>query len=73
MSAPTTTTNFRVSIDFDLASAKWRENKKCTGGGTFKYICNYVLLEDNSRCQNVCVPRTTSNRKHHYCKKHSKI
>ena len=25
-------------IDFDVASAKWRENKKSTGNGTFKYI-----------------------------------
>lgn len=27
-----------VSIDFDAASAAWRENKRPLGNGTFEYI-----------------------------------
>ena len=30
---------YEVNIDFDDASAAWRMNKKSTGGGCYKYIC----------------------------------
>ncbi len=51
-------------IDFDLASAKWRANKISGGNGTFKYVCNYILLNED-RC---CNTRLSSHKQ--YCKKH---
>jgi len=45
-------------IDFDVASAKWRENKKSTGNGTFKYIwdSNKRLPAPAPRAQPAAMP-----------------
>lgn len=53
-------------IDFDRASAKWRENKISTAGGTFKYRCRHKATEaaGEAACQN---PRDYLQM---YCKKH---
>ena len=56
---------YEVDIDFDDASAAWRMNKKSTGGGCYKYICeaktqlgNHCLREPMLGCT--------------YCKTHNK-
>ena len=41
--------NIKLDINFDEASAAWRENKKHIGNGVFKYICSY-----NTRCKRLC-------------------
>ena len=41
--------NIKLDINFDEASAAWRENKKHIGNGVFKYICSY-----NTRCKSLC-------------------
>ena len=38
-----------AAIDFDAASAAWRENKKPLGGGWFAYRCQYIHT-DGKRC-----------------------
>jgi hypothetical protein len=44
---------FEVNIDFDDASASWRQNKKSIGNGSYKYICT-VLKKDQTMCGNSC-------------------
>jgi hypothetical protein len=47
---------YEVDIDFDLASAAWRANKRSMGQGSFKYKDkrNYIEMIDN------LIPTTTS-------------
>jgi hypothetical protein len=40
-----------VNIDFDEASAAWRANKKSTGNGCYKYICEHKNKK-NIKCGN---------------------
>ena len=35
-------TEYEVNIDFDEASEAWKANKKSTGGGCYKYICEAI-------------------------------
>jgi hypothetical protein len=44
---------YEVNIDFDDASASWRQNKKSIGNGSYKYICT-VLKKDQTICGNSC-------------------
>ena len=44
---------YEVNIDFDDASASWRQNKKSIGNGSYKYICT-VLKKDQIMCGNSC-------------------
>ena len=50
-----------VNIDFDEASAAWKENKKSVGNGCYKYKCSSGL------CKNVCSSPFTN-----VCKRHNK-
>lgn len=40
-----------VNIDFDEASAAWRANKKSTGNGCYKYVCEH-RNKNNNKCRN---------------------
>jgi len=53
--------NIKLDINFDEASAAWRENKKHIGNGVFKYICAY-----NTSCKRVSNPGSL------FCKEHLK-
>ena len=44
---------YEVNIDFDEASAAWRQNKKQVSPGHFKYICT-ILKKDGTSCGNSC-------------------
>jgi len=44
---------YEVNIDFDHASACWRQNKKDTGNGHYKYICT-ALKKDDTICGKSC-------------------
>ena len=44
---------YEVNIDFDEASALWRQNKKQVSPGHFKYICT-VVKKDGNKCGNSC-------------------
>lgn len=33
---------YEVNIDFDEASKAWMDNKKSTGNGNYKYICEQI-------------------------------
>lgn len=33
---------FQVDIDFDVASEAWKANKKSTGNGCYKYVCQKI-------------------------------
>jgi hypothetical protein len=44
---------YDVNIDFEEASASWRQNKKSIGNGSYKYICT-VLKKDQTMCNNSC-------------------
>jgi hypothetical protein len=48
-----TTTPFEVNIDFDDASACWRQNKKALSNGMYKYVCPQ-LKKDGTKCGIVC-------------------
>jgi hypothetical protein len=50
-----------VTIDFDEASAAWKANKKSTGGGCYKYICQYK----NKNCKRNPIPGCD------FCSKHN--
>ena len=39
----------KVDVDFDEASAAWRENKKSVGNGCYKYIC-CVVDKNGKKC-----------------------
>lgn len=44
---------FTVDIDFDNASACWRQNKKALGNGMYKYVCSQIK-KDGTKCEVVC-------------------
>ena len=44
---------YEVNIDFDDASASWRQNKKSIGNGSYKYICT-ALKKDDTMCGKSC-------------------
>jgi len=54
---------YEVNIDFDEASALWRQNKKHIGQGHFKYICTAVKKDGKTCCKNV-------NKNNDYCWTH---
>ena len=56
---------YEVNIDFDDASAAWRMNKKSTGGGCYKYIC-----EAKTQLGNNCLREPIIGCA--YCKTHNK-
>ena len=56
---------YEVDIDFDDASAAWRMNKKSTGGGCYKYIC-----EAKTQLGNNCLREPMIGCA--YCKTHNK-
>jgi hypothetical protein len=51
-------------VDFDEASKAWRENKKSTGNGSFKYIC--CADKNGKKCGIKCIDREI------YCRYHYK-
>lgn len=59
-------TLLEVNINFDEASAAWRENKKSIGNGSYKYICAKRGIKNN-RCVQKCLPEEE------YCKTHLKM
>ena len=54
---------YAVDIDFDEASAAWRENKKSMPNGMFKYICG-CSTKSGSKCMRP--PKTG----HKFCATH---
>ena len=42
---------YEVNIDFDEASTAWRTNKKSTGNGCYKYICEHVSNTTGKTCK----------------------
>ena len=42
-----------VNIDFDEASRAWRENKKSTGNGCYKYVCSAIVAKTGIKCEKV--------------------
>ena len=52
---------YEVNIDFDEASAAWKANKKSTGGGCYKYICQHK----NKNCKRIPIPGCE------FCSKHN--
>ena len=42
-----------VNIDFDEASRAWRENKKSTGNGYYKYVCSAIVTKTGIKCEKV--------------------
>jgi hypothetical protein len=41
---------YEVNIDFDEASEAWKANKKSTGGGCYKYICE-AIRTNGKKCR----------------------
>lgn len=54
------------SIDFDLASRLWRQNKKYLANGYFRYKCAHYSFRRNTFCENKLY------NEHSYCKYHYK-
>ena len=54
---------YEVNIDFDGASAAWKANKKSTGGGCYKYICEH-RNKNNQKCKRNPIPGEN------FCSKH---
>jgi hypothetical protein len=52
---------YEVTIDFDEASAAWKANKKSTGSGCYKYICQHK----NKNCKRNPIPGCE------FCSKHN--
>ena len=52
---------YEVTIDFDEASAAWEANKKSTGSGCYKYICQHK----NKNCKRNPIPGCD------FCSKHN--
>jgi hypothetical protein len=52
---------YEVNIDFDKASAAWKANKKSTGGGSYKYICEH----QSKNCKRIPIPECK------FCSKHN--
>ena len=44
---------YEVNIDFDEASREWKKNKKSTGNGQYKYICEKEK-KDKNICGKIC-------------------
>ena len=38
---------YEVNIDFDDASVSWKQNKKYSGNGMYKYICPCITKKGN--------------------------
>ncbi|NDA90119.1 MAG: hypothetical protein EBY20_04325 [Alphaproteobacteria bacterium] len=55
---------YEVNIDFDEASAAWKANKKSTGGGCYKYICEH-RNKNNKKCRRNPIPGCE------FCSKHN--
>jgi len=55
---------YEVNIDFDEASAAWKANKKSTGGGCYKYICEH-RNKNNKKCRRNPIPSCD------FCSKHN--
>ena len=55
---------YEVNIDFDEASADWKANKKSTGGGCYKYICEH-RNKNNKKCKRNPIPGCE------FCSKHN--
>jgi hypothetical protein len=51
---------YEVDIDFDLASAAWRANKRSMGDGSFKYKDNRGYAEVLHHCE--LITKTTNTR-----------
>jgi hypothetical protein len=41
---------YEVNIDFDDASEAWKANKKSTGNGCYKYVCDHISLKTGKKC-----------------------
>ena len=66
---------YEVDIDFDAAIKAWRQNKKSTGEGQFKYItskfkCSALIKKNGSNLEVNCSRNCTSGLI--FCKQHSK-
>jgi hypothetical protein len=55
---------YEVNIDFDEASAAWKANKKSTGSGCYKYICEHKN-KNNKKCRKNPIPGCD------FCSKHN--
>ena len=55
---------YEVNIDFDEASAAWKANKKSTGNGCYKYICEHQNKNGKKCTKN---PMTGFN----FCNRHN--
>ena len=55
---------YEVNIDFDEASAAWKANKKSTGGGCYKYVCEH-RNKNNKKCRRNPIPGES------FCSKHN--
>jgi hypothetical protein len=55
---------YEVNIDFDEASTAWKANKKSTGGGCYKYVCNH-RNKNNKKCKRNPIPGCN------FCSKHN--
>jgi hypothetical protein len=42
-----------VNIDFDEASKAWRENKRSSGNGCYKYVCSVIVAKTGIKCEKV--------------------
>jgi hypothetical protein len=42
-----------VNIDFDEASRAWRENKRSSGNGCYKYVCSGIIAKTGMKCEKV--------------------
>ena len=42
---------FEVNIDFDGASEAWKENKKSSGNGCYKYRCIAFVAKTGIKCE----------------------
>ena len=57
---------YEVIIDFDEASAAWRQNKKKLPNGTFSYICG-MITKNGKPCQRPESHRHFHNEHKHNC------
>jgi len=51
-------------VNIDEASAAWKANKRSTGGGCYKYICEH-RNENNKKCRKNPIPGES------FCSKHN--
>jgi hypothetical protein len=56
---------FKVDIDFDGASEAWKSNKKSTGNGCYKYVC-----QKKTKSGTCCKRESLANSE--FCKMHTK-